>query len=148
MTQSTFDVDRWSGILAHLEASSSPQQSLLSSREKGASEEPPAYPSRNRLPLGRAGDQLYSSLTVRILEARSESTITISWHDPTACHYGDQTWRRGRAKHAGRCAISGAVIAAGADVFLPPTRRPYAANAGTMILAVSVPIPNALRKEL
>ncbi|WP_087660293.1 DUF3331 domain-containing protein [Caballeronia terrestris] len=78
-------------------------------------------------------------LRIRVIE-HTDSRATVSWHDPTSCHYDDQHWRRARARHAGVCALSGATVSRGEDIFQPSRRRPPPANAGAMILASALPL--------
>jgi hypothetical protein len=70
---------------------------------------------------------------INVLEL-TESTATITWYDPTRCRYEDQRWRRHRARRAGVCSMTGALIAPHADVFRPAGPRRLAANADAMIL--------------
>jgi hypothetical protein len=67
----------------------------------------------------------------------TDRTATLTWHDPTACHYDDQRWHRAAAQCNGVCAMTGALITRGADVFRPSRRKTSRAprNAGAMILA-------------
>ncbi|MFT0174038.1 DUF3331 domain-containing protein [Paraburkholderia mimosarum] len=69
----------------------------------------------------------------------SEKSLTIVWHDPTACSYDDQRWRRTRSTRVGVCAVSGLVIHQGQDVFKPCRSKPSPANAEAMILANALP---------
>ena len=72
---------------------------------------------------------------IRIAEL-SAGTATLSWHDSTACHYEDQKWRRGKARRAGICSLSGQSVMRGADVFRPSRRGVRGpVNSDAMILA-------------
>jgi hypothetical protein len=73
-------------------------------------------------------------VTINVLEL-TESFATIGWYDPTRCRYEDQRWRRFKARRAGVCAMTGSLIATGADVFRPLATRRNPANADAMILA-------------
>jgi hypothetical protein len=70
---------------------------------------------------------------------RTERAATITWHDPTACHYDDQRWYRCTASHKGVCAITGALIVRGADIFRPARARSMPVNSDAMILASALP---------
>ncbi|CAB3807168.1 DUF3331 domain-containing protein [Pararobbsia alpina] len=76
----------------------------------------------------------WACVTINVLEL-TESYATIGWYDPTRCRYEDQRWRRFRTLRAGVCAMTGAPIVAGTDVFHPIATRSGPANADTMILA-------------
>jgi hypothetical protein len=92
---------------------------------------------RTRMPCNPAFLDMQGFRTcvrINVLEL-TESFATIGWYDPTRCRYGDQRWGRFKTLHAGVCAISGARIAAGTDVFRPVPTRSGAANADAMILA-------------
>jgi hypothetical protein len=78
------------------------------------------------------------SANVRIVEW-SERSLTIVWHDPTACSYVDQRWMRSKSSGSGVCALSGAVICRGEDIFKPSRSKPTPANAGAMILVSALP---------
>jgi hypothetical protein len=81
--------------------------------------------------LDTPGFQACVTINVREL---TESSATIGWYDPTCCRYEDQHWCRFKARHGGVCAMTGAQIAVGADVFHPARIRGVAANADAMIL--------------
>jgi hypothetical protein len=72
---------------------------------------------------------------VSVIDRPSSNTVTIAWRDATRGSYGDQLWRRIRARSHGVCAISGAFIVRGETVFSPWPSRPRSVNAGAMILA-------------
>jgi uncharacterized protein DUF3331 len=87
------------------------------------------YEPGSQIPLG-----FREGVTIKVLELDERSAI-VAWYDPTRCRYDEQRWIRIKARDAGVCAITGAQIAIGADVFRPArTRRRIAANAGEMIL--------------
>jgi Domain of unknown function (DUF3331) len=75
---------------------------------------------------------------VKVLDRPSDRTVTISWRESTLCHYNDQIWRAGIAKHAGTCAISGMHIERGDSVYRPIPTRPAAINANAMVLAAAI----------
>lgn len=75
-------------------------------------------------------------LSIRRIERQTESTILVSWSDPTLGRYQDQTWRAGFARVAGVCGLTGMPVRRGDPVFRPVVRggfRPL--NAFDMILA-------------
>jgi hypothetical protein len=79
-----------------------------------------------------------SCLRINILE-RFERVAVIWWCDPTACNYSDQAWRRMVARRNGTCALTGARISSGDDVFMPATRKAKPINYGAMILTSALP---------
>jgi hypothetical protein len=72
---------------------------------------------------------------VTVLERQGPSGAVVSWCDPTACCYWHQIWRRCRARKRGFCALTGAKIVAGDDVFRPRLVSPVPLNFDAMILA-------------
>jgi Domain of unknown function (DUF3331) len=76
----------------------------------------------------------WACATIKVLEV-TESSASICWYDSTLCRYEDQRWRRLKTQRAGICAMSGAMIAMGDDVFHPVPRN-IAANADAMILTL------------
>jgi hypothetical protein len=77
---------------------------------------------------------------VTILERRSRTTITVSWRDATAGHYGDQLWTTGIAHKRAVCALTGAHIDRGDAVYRPRHSRTHPpANFDRMILASALP---------
>jgi hypothetical protein len=75
-------------------------------------------------------------VSIRRIERQTESTILVSWSDPTLGRYQDQTWRAGFARTAGVCGLTGMPVRRGDAVFRPAVRggfRPL--NAFDMILA-------------
>ncbi|GAB2894872.1 hypothetical protein GCM10027093_32820 [Paraburkholderia jirisanensis] len=90
---------------------------------------------QRRSGLGPAAPCENHGSTVNIIDRPSSNTVTIAWRDATRGSYGDQLWRRIRARSHGVCAISGAFILRGESVFSPWPARPPSANAGAMILA-------------
>ncbi len=78
---------------------------------------------------------------VQVLE-RSAQLLVVRWVEPGRAHFGEQHWKPGRARHAGVCALTGARIACGDDVFRP-SGRPMPPNSGAMILASAVALDGA-----
>jgi hypothetical protein len=75
---------------------------------------------------------------VKVLDRPSDRTVTISWRESTLCHYNDQIWRAGVAKHSGTCALSGMHIERGDSVYRPIPTRPTPINANAMILSAAI----------
>ncbi|WP_423395759.1 DUF3331 domain-containing protein [Burkholderia sp. LMG 21824] len=90
--------------------------------------------------VGCQSDTFSSVATVRVLGYQSDSTICVSWFDPTACHYGDQLWKLSIARLSGVCALSHRAIQAGDLIFRPIRVRlqPKPVNVNFMILAAAV----------
>ncbi|MGU7772919.1 DUF3331 domain-containing protein [Burkholderia sp. MR1-5-21] len=83
-------------------------------------------------------ENLSAVATVRILGRQSISTISVAWHDPTSCHYGEQVWKICIARHRGICALSHEAIHVGDLVYRPSRLRPKPVNLNFMILAAVV----------
>ncbi|CAM2151548.1 DUF3331 domain-containing protein [Pararobbsia alpina] len=79
-----------------------------------------------------------STRFVKVLDRPSDRTVTISWRESTLCHYNDQIWRAGIAKHPGTCAVSGMHIERGDHVYRPIPTRPTPINANAMILSAAI----------
>ncbi|WP_374193516.1 DUF3331 domain-containing protein [Trinickia mobilis] len=75
---------------------------------------------------------------IEIIDRPTQSTIVLSWRDPTGCRYGYQTWRKAIAKRPGMCAMSGASIRRGDMIFRPGMNGGRPANASAMILAIHI----------
>ncbi|WP_321890225.1 DUF3331 domain-containing protein [Paraburkholderia bannensis] len=87
---------------------------------------------------------------VAILERLDSNTVTVSWNDPQACHYGSQVWGVGTARQSGICAVSGKKIRRGDSVYRPRVSRPAPLNSGAMILVsviYSVPIDTPIQSS-
>jgi PAS domain S-box-containing protein len=82
--------------------------------------------------------QRLAAATVKILARASDSTISASWLDATACQYDDQIWRIGVARHSGICALTRVAICAGDHIYRPTRIRPPPVNSNFMILAAVV----------
>ncbi|WP_410831438.1 DUF3331 domain-containing protein [Paraburkholderia sp. SIMBA_030] len=95
-------------------------------------------PSRPDFPLRRKRQvQRLAAATVKILARASDSTISVSWLDATACRYDDQIWRIGVARHSGICGLARATVRAGNHIYRPIRIRPPV-NSNFMILAAVV----------
>jgi hypothetical protein len=77
--------------------------------------------------------RLSENTVVNLLDVPTERSVTVSWHDSTACHYGEQVWRVQRARISGVCALSRLPIKRG-DFVYQPTGRPRPLNSGAMML--------------
>jgi hypothetical protein len=72
---------------------------------------------------------------VRVIERQTAQTVTLDWRDPTNCCYREQLWVAARSRVSARCAMSGAPILPGDEIFRPRPTRPAPRNVGAMILA-------------
>lgn len=78
-------------------------------------------------------------VNIRVLERLSDSTLALSWHDPTSFNYSEQVWSLCTARKRGTCALSGQAIRRGQPVYRP--RRVGSSvplNSGAMILALAL----------
>lgn len=81
-------------------------------------------------------------------ERNTDSSVLLSWSDPTHCRYDEQRWIIAKARTVGRCALTGRVIRCGDAIYKPQIRcakRP--ANAREMVLASAFDefLPRTLR---
>ncbi len=79
------------------------------------------------------------SVNIRLVERLSESTLALSWHDPTSFNYSEQVWALCTARKRGVCVLSGETIRRGQPVYRP--RRVGSCvplNSGAMILAFAL----------
>jgi hypothetical protein len=70
------------------------------------------------------------------VEQQADSSLLVSWSDPTRCRYDEQRWIAAKSRIRGRCALGGQAIEVGDRVYKPQwrgARRP--ANSAEMILA-------------
>jgi hypothetical protein len=75
---------------------------------------------------------------VRVIDRPSALTLTLDWRDSTRCCYREQLWVSARARVSGKCAMSGAAIVPGDEIFRPRPARPTPRNVNAMILAAAV----------
>lgn len=75
---------------------------------------------------------------VRVVDRPSPLTVALDWRDSTTCCYREQLWVAGRARVSGRCAMSGALIVPGDEIFRPRPARPTPRNVSAMVLAAAV----------
>ncbi|MDR3399554.1 MAG: DUF3331 domain-containing protein [Pandoraea sp.] len=129
---SDFVVDPWSSTLAAIEHFSS---TGAASRPQGDSVHRRAPRRASRCTSGQPRKYPFS---IRLIERLPNSFVTLAWHDPTLCNYGEQLWAPTPAQRAGRCALSGRRIHEGALVYMPRTygKTHLPLNANEMILAV------------
>lgn len=140
MSPDAASVNTWRKILSGL--------IVATNREKvgsqGVLDEVPAHKKGRRrecfsgISLGRVDCNDVGCASILILD-RTEKKATIGWHDPTSCYYADQCWTRSVASRVGVCAVSGEIIARGADIFRPSRAKPVPANASAMILTSALP---------
>jgi len=75
---------------------------------------------------------------VRVIERQTAQTVTLDWRDSTNCCYREQLWVAARSRVSARCAMTGAPIFPGDEIFRPRPTRPAPRNVGAMILASAV----------
>ncbi|WGY73548.1 DUF3331 domain-containing protein [Burkholderia cepacia] len=69
-------------------------------------------------------------------ERQTDSSVLVSWSDPTRCRYDEQRWISAKSRALGRCALTGMTIHTGDAIYKPQWRgskRP--ANYWEVILA-------------
>ncbi|AOL08379.1 MULTISPECIES: DUF3331 domain-containing protein [Burkholderia] len=74
-------------------------------------------------------------------ERQTDSSMLVSWSDPTHCRYDEQRWISAKARGLGRCALTGMPIRVGDAIYKPQWRgakRP--ANCREMILASALDV--------
>lgn len=124
-------LDPWSRTLAMLDS----RASRAAERTVARVCMPPALVQR-QMPRTVQNAQETRCLNIRVLERLSESTLSLSWHDPTSFNYSEQVWALCTARKGGTCALSGQSIRRGQPVYRP--RRVGSSvplNSGAMILA-------------
>ncbi|WP_278651131.1 DUF3331 domain-containing protein [Burkholderia lata] len=70
------------------------------------------------------------------VERQTDSSVLVSWSDPTRCRYDEQRWISAKSRSLGRCALTGQTIRTGDAIYKPQwrgSRRP--ANCWEAILA-------------
>ncbi|RQR27401.1 MULTISPECIES: DUF3331 domain-containing protein [unclassified Burkholderia] len=70
------------------------------------------------------------------IERQTDSSVLVSWSDPTHCRYDEQRWISAKSRSLGRCALTGQPIRTGDAIYKPQWRgskRP--ANCWEAILA-------------
>jgi hypothetical protein len=75
---------------------------------------------------------------VTVIDRPSALTVVLDWRDPTKCCYREQLWVSARARVSGRCAMSGAAIEPGDEIYRPRPARPAPRNVSAMVLASAV----------
>lgn len=106
-----------------------------------------SHSSDKRVPFTRtfdggvhgSADDHARCVNIRLLERLSESTLALSWHDPTSFNYSEQVWALCTARKRGVCVLSGQSIRRGQPVYRP--RRVGSSvplNSGAMILALAL----------
>jgi hypothetical protein len=83
--------------------------------------------------------------SVRLIDRPSPLTVTLDWRDSTRCCYREQLWVSARARVSGNCAMSGAAIFPGDEIYRPRPARPTPRNVGAMVLASAL---NACKAEV
>ncbi|MGD3894776.1 DUF3331 domain-containing protein, partial [Xanthomonas citri pv. citri] len=73
------------------------------------------------------------------VERQTDSSMLVSWSDPTRCRYDEQRWISAKARRLARCALTGQPIRVGDAIYKPQWRgekRP--ANCREMVLATAL----------
>jgi hypothetical protein len=132
----TTSVDPWKHILYVLQRDcSSSSLERRANRESSRGQHTSQRAGEARRPARTALPYFPTCVTINVLD-RTDRTATLAWHDPTSCHYDDQHWHRAAAQCNGVCAMTGALITRGTEVFRPSRRKnPAPCNAHAMILA-------------
>jgi hypothetical protein len=135
--------DPWSRTLAMLEihASRPPERSAARACST------PALVQR-AAPRRTFGVDQAQCVSIRVLERLSESTLALSWHDPTSFNYSEQVWALCTARKGGTCALSGQSIRRGQPVYRP--RRVGSSmplNSGAMILPLALTLVQSAQEE-
>ncbi|AJY10967.1 DUF3331 domain-containing protein [Burkholderia dolosa] len=90
---------------------------------------------RDDAPMPSSADARRRSAIVAA-ERQTDSSVLVSWSDPTRCRYDEQRWIAAKARARGRCALTGQPIGPGDAIYKPQWRgakRP--ANCREMIVA-------------
>jgi hypothetical protein len=72
---------------------------------------------------------------LKIVDHRSDTTLSVCWFDSTYGRYGDQIWSLRCARTSGTCVLSGRTVRKGDHVFQPRTSTRPPVNANEMILS-------------
>ncbi|WP_245253750.1 DUF3331 domain-containing protein [Paraburkholderia sp. LEh10] len=120
-------VDPWTRTINLLSLPSDPPCTI---------EEPIDQPPRRRAPTESNAATWEPSVSV--IDRPSALTVVLDWRDPTKCCYREQLWVAARARVSGRCAMTGAAIEPGDDIFRPRPARPAPRNVTAMVLASAV----------
>ncbi|MGU7772672.1 DUF3331 domain-containing protein [Burkholderia sp. MR1-5-21] len=94
--------------------------------------------SRAAAPVPSSG-RSHSRTSIVAVERQTDSSVLVSWSDPTRCRYDEQRWISAKSRLRGCCALSGQVIHTGDAIYKPQWRggkRP--ANCTEMILATEL----------
>jgi hypothetical protein len=76
---------------------------------------------------------------ISIVEQLTSQTLSVCWSDPQSGHYADQVWRKGVARTASFCVLTGVRIYPGDSVFRPRACEQYVpANRDRMIHAAAL----------
>ncbi|HHL4080643.1 MULTISPECIES: DUF3331 domain-containing protein [unclassified Burkholderia] len=95
-------------------------------------------PHRDDAPVPSSGDVRRRSAIVAV-ERQTDSSMLVSWSDPTRCRYDEQRWICAKARRLARCALTGQPIRIGDAIYKPQWRgekRP--ANCREMVLATAL----------
>ncbi|KAG8153768.1 DUF3331 domain-containing protein [Burkholderia catarinensis] len=95
-------------------------------------------PHRDAGPVPSSGS-LRRRSSIVTAERQTDSSVLVSWSDPTRCRYDEQRWISAKCRRSGNCALTGQAIHTGDAIYKPQwrgERRP--ANSAEMILAVEM----------
>ncbi|MEK6355927.1 MAG: DUF3331 domain-containing protein [Burkholderia cenocepacia] len=95
-------------------------------------------PHRDDAPVPSSGDVRRRSAIVAV-ERQTDSSMLVSWSDPTRCRYDEQRWISAKARRLARCALTGQPIRVGDAIYKPQWRgekRPV--NCREMVLATAL----------
>ncbi|MFJ1211717.1 DUF3331 domain-containing protein [Burkholderia pyrrocinia] len=98
--------------------------------------DPSPAASRCAPPHLRDPDAVRRRCAIVAAERQTDSSVLISWSDPTRCRYDEQRWISAKSRALGRCALTGITIHTGDAIYKPQWRgakRP--ANYREVILA-------------
>ncbi|MGU2419697.1 DUF3331 domain-containing protein [Burkholderia cenocepacia] len=135
-----YDLDPWAQTLALLAALATKEEATSERATTGKRRLLPSAPELNAAAWPqRPWPCSLPPTAITVVERLSDTTVLVSWRDATSCHYLDQAWRLGVARHQGQCALSCQPIQRGEPIYRPRhSAREHPVNAGAMILAAAI----------
>ncbi|KUY83421.1 DUF3331 domain-containing protein [Burkholderia sp. RF4-BP95] len=110
--------NRWEHVMTLLDPSPAVSRSALSQlRDADAARRR----HRDEAPPASSGDARRRCAIVAV-ERQTDSSVLISWSDPTRCRYDEQRWISAKSRSAGRCALTGTTIRTGDAIYKPQWR--------------------------
>ncbi|AOI67226.1 hypothetical protein WS98_13255 [Burkholderia territorii] len=76
---------------------------------------------RDEAPPASSGDARRRCAIVAV-ERQTDSSVLISWSDPTRCRYDEQRWISAKSRALGRCALTGTTVRPGDAIYKPQWR--------------------------